>query len=259
MNDKTSNETLSSPETKEQPWNLLSKSPTETEKFADLYPERRAARIEYSKWEIAKGRESAATLRERCGINVTKALEWPLIKLMLSSLKAQGCITDVFERHVSCDICKDSNEFPMQGGFDDQNNQGFICSNNIGSSMGQVHGTLLRNLIHMYDVCTRKVNFKDVNHLACMEIRKANIAGCNLGIHMSRLNPFYIKDQHRECVFKTATYTLSEKIDDKDLAEKAVTNVFRKCYNDTEPIGRNCKNKEDMNRAYEERFLFAND
>ena len=111
----------------------------------------------------------------------------------------------------------------------------------------------------MYDVCTRKVNFKDVNHLACMEIRKANIAGCNLGIHMSRLNPFYIKDQHRECVFKTATYTLSEKIDDKDLAEKAVLNVFSKCYNDTEPIGRNCKNKEDMFRAYEERFLFAND
>merc|ERR1719411_1942827 len=212
---------------------MLPKSPSETEKFLDLYPERRGQRIEYTKMQMMKGKLKADTLRESCGINVTKALEWPLVKLMLSSLKSQGCITDMFERHLSCDICKDSSEFPSWGGYDDKNNQVFICANNVGSSFGQVHGTLLRNLIHMYDVCTRKVNFKDVNHLACMEIRKANIAGCNLGIHMSRLNPFYIKDMHRECVFKTATYTLSEKIDDKDLAEKAVTNVFRKCYNDT--------------------------
>merc|ERR1719411_1696177 len=87
----------------------------------------------------------------------------------------------------------------------------------LGKKYGNVHGTMLRNLIHMYDVCTRKVDFHNLDHLACMEIRKANLAGCNLGIHMTRLNPFHIKDEHANCVFKTASYTLGEKIDDSDL------------------------------------------
>merc|ERR1719450_1870363 len=70
--------------------------------------------------QMMKGKLKADTLRESCGINVTKALEWPLVKLMLSSLKSQGCITDMFERHLSCDICKDSSEFPSWGGYDDK-------------------------------------------------------------------------------------------------------------------------------------------
>lgn len=259
MQDNNSDNTVSSPEIKDPPWKFLANSPAETVKFADLYPERKGSRIGYSTFEIMKGRQTTEHLREKCGINVTKCLEWPLIKLMLGALKSQGCVTDVFERHLSCDICKDSTEFPSQGGYDNLNNQVFICANNVGQNFGQVHGTLLRNLIHMYDTCTKKVNFKDVNHLACTEIRKANLAGCNLGIHLTRLNPFHIKDEHANCVFKTASYTLSEKIDDRELAEKAVKNVFSKCYNDFEPIGRRCKDKKDMLRAYEERFLFAYD
>ena len=259
MNENNMDKSVPSADAKDARSHMLPKSPSETEKFTDLYPERRGQRIEYTNTEIMKGKWKAETYRESCGINVTKALEWPLVKLMLSSLKSQGCITDMFERHLSCDICKDSNEFPSWGGYDDKNNQVFLCANNIGSSAGKVHGTLLRNLIHMYDVCTRKVNFKDLNHLACMEIRKANLAGCNLGIHLTRLNPFYIKDQHEKCVLTTATYTLGEKIGDPELAKEAVENVFVKCYNDREPIGRNCKNESDMYKAYNERFLYAYD
>ena len=259
MDENIEEKSVPAPQEKSGRSHLLSESPAETETFSDLYPERKDSRIEHSKLDLMKGKLKTATLRETCGINVTKALEYPLIKLMLNSLKSQGCETDIFERHLSCDICKDSTEFPSWGGYDEKNNQVFICANNVGSSFGQVHGTLLRNLIHMYDVCTRKVNFKDVNHLACMEIRKASLAGCNLGIQMSRLNPFYIKDQHKECVYKTATYTLGEKIGDQKLAKEAVENVFSKCYNDREPIGRNCKNQSDWDRAYEERYLFGYD
>ena len=105
----------------------------------------------------------------------------------------------------------------------------------------------------------RKVDFHNVNHLACMEIRKANLAGCNLGIHMTRLNPFYIKEMHAECVAKTTSYLLGEKIGNNEVAKNAVYNVFPKCYKDLEPIGRRCKDQTDMKQAYKERYLFAYD
>ena len=234
-------------------------SPSESTAFSDLYPERKGSRIQYTTLELMKGKNSAEQYKERCGINVASCLEWPLIKLMLGALKSNGCITDVYQRHVACDICKDGQDFLNQGGYDDSTNQVFLCANNIGKSFGKVHGTLLRNLIHMYDVCTRKVDFHNVNHLACMEIRKANLAGCNLGIHMVRLNPFYIKDKHAECVAKTAYQILGEKIGNNEAAKIAVFNVFPKCYKDLEPIGRRCKDQNDMKQAYKERYLFAYD
>ena len=237
----------------------LPESPSQTDNFADLYPERRGPQIEYTNWEIMKGRNASHQYKERCGIQVQSCLEWPLIKLMIGALKSQGCVTDVFERHLSCDICKDGREFVNAGGYDDTTNQVFLCSNNIRNKFGVIHGTLLRNLLHMYDVCTKKVDFTNVNHLACMEIRKANLAGCNLGIHLTRINPFSIGAEHAGCVKQTATYVLGEKLNDPERAEIAVSNVFQKCYKDLEPIGRQCKDANDMHRAYKERYLFAYD
>ena len=237
----------------------LSQLPSETSNFADLYPERKGPQISYTILQMAKGKNSAEQYKERCGINAKTALEWPLIKLMLGALKSQGCITDMFERHFSCDICKDGKSFLQRGGYDESSNQVFVCANNIGSNFGQIHGTILRNLIHMYDVCVRKVDFKNVDHLACMEVRKANLAGCELGIHLTRINPFSVQGEHANCVYEAATNVLGQKLDNPELAKKAVTNVFTKCYNDMEPIGRRCRDGKDHKRAYEERYLFAYD
>ena len=236
----------------------LAQSPSETAKFADLYPERKGSRKVYTKYEYMKGKARSEQYKERCGINVTKCLEYsPLVKLMLGALKSQGCITDMFERHFSCDICKEGTEFHNQGGYDDSANQVFVCANNFGKSYGVVHGTILRNLITMFDVCTRKVDFNNVNHLACIEIRKANLAGCNFMIHFTRNNPLAVKEQHASCVANSAITVLNSKIDNYELAKKSVNNVFSKCYNDLEPIGRRCKDDVDMKRAYKERYLFG--
>ena len=121
-----------------------------------------------------------------------------------------------------------------------------------------MHGTILRNLITMFDVCTRKVEFKNVNHLACLEIRKANLASCNFAVHFSRNDSvFAVKDQHARCVANTAVDFLDMKIQNRELAKKAVYSVFPKCYNDLEPIGRRSRNAADMRRAHSERYLFG--
>ena len=235
----------------------LAQSPSETAKFADLYPERKGTFNPYTKYDYLKGKGRTEQYKERCSVNVVSSLEnSALIKLMLGALKSQGCITDL-SRHISCDMCKEGKEFTNQGGYDESTNQVFVCANNVGKSYGVVHGTILRNLITMFDTCTRKVDFHNVNHLACMEIRKANLAGCNFMIHLTRNNPLEIRGQHANCVANSAIYVLNSKIDNYELAKKAVYDVFPKCYKDLEPIGRRCRNDVDMTRAYEERYLFA--
>merc|ERR1711973_515 len=90
--------------------------------------------------------------KDLCGSRVVNAIKnenLPLVKLMLSALKSRGCITDVFERHLSCDICKPGKNVENNGAYDDAFNQIFLCANNISGS-GRVYGTLLRELIQMF-------------------------------------------------------------------------------------------------------------
>ncbi len=46
-----------------------------------------------------------------------------------------------------------------------------ICSNRCTTDE-KVEEILAHELVHMYDHCTGKVDFEDVRHLACSEIRQ---------------------------------------------------------------------------------------
>jgi len=226
---------------------MLDQSPSETDQFNDLYPARRGSGYKFSMWEKGTGLADERGDKDLCGARVVEAMEnekLPLVRLMVSALKARGCMTDVFERHFSCDICKPGDKVENLAAYDDQFNQAFICANNVGGS-GQVYGSLLRQLIVMFDACTQKYDFKNARHLACTEIRKANLADCNLFRNLTRSgSTLEIGDGHRSCVKGTAKLALEHlRFVPKDVAHKAVDDVFEKCYNDLEPIGRRCNSK----------------
>ena len=105
----------------------------------------------------------------------------------------------------------------------------------------------------------RKVDFQNIDHLACMEVRKANLANCNYLVYLSRVDAdFAVKKQHRVCVENTAVEFLTKtKFVDKKLAREAVQRVFNKCYADLEPIGRRVRNRDDMIRAEKEKYIFG--
>ncbi len=64
-----------------------------------------------------------------------------------------------------------------------------------------MHGHLFRNLLVMYDVCTKKVDFNNKEHLACLEVRKANLGDCNFLVYFSSpFSKFKLKEQHKVCV-----------------------------------------------------------
>lgn len=122
---------------------------------------------------------------------------------------------------------------------------------------------LTHEFIHMFDYCQNHLDFKNLDHLACTEIRAANLAHCSFlsALTNGDTSFFNVKETHQNCVKSKALSSIlavrqvtpSEAID-------AVNRVFPKCYPDLEPIGRRLKrNSEDIDRAYTESYYYGYD
>jgi len=226
--------------------------------FLDLYPERRGGKISPSVWEKATSSGHPTALKVTCEKSVVDLVEKaPMVRHMLAALKASGCPVDI-SKHIQCEMCQEGSQVEHAGGFDDTLQQVFICANNC-TNPGLIHGALVRNLFYAFDSCVNKYDFSNPEHLACTEVRKANLAGCGYLRYMMRKEAVVgWKKLHQGCVRSTAveslvrTRFLSEK-----LAEKSVDKVMERCYKDLEPIGRRAYSAMDINRAFEEKFLFG--
>ncbi|XP_017762754.1 PREDICTED: mitochondrial inner membrane protease ATP23 homolog [Eufriesea mexicana] len=188
-------------------------------------------------------------LKTKCEMNVAKCVkESPIVKLMLNALKSSGCEFDI-ARHISCDLCEET----VSGGYDAELNQVIICYN-MCTNQNYVLSTLTHELIHMFDYCRNKLDYNNLDHLACTEIRAANQCHCSFlgAMYRGTASPFHIKQAHRDCVTdKAIRSVLAVKEVSKDDATAAVMRVFDRCYNDLEPIGRRIRRKSnDMRKAY---------
>ncbi|XP_023329471.1 mitochondrial inner membrane protease ATP23 homolog [Eurytemora carolleeae] len=241
-------------------YNLYNKVSTVSDRmpFSDLYPERRGGVINPSVLQRATGAGHPASLRVACERNVIENIEkMPMVRHFLSALKASGCPFDLASQ-VSCEMCQKGSGLEHAGGYDEKLNQIFICQNNT-TTPGQVHAALVRNLFYVFDRCVNKYDFNNPEHLACTEVRKANLANCGWLVFMQRDGASLgVKNQHANCVKITAIESLEKtRFMSRELAEKSVENVFDRCYKDLEPIGRRSKDKKDIIRAFEEKFLFG--
>merc|ERR550519_2450818 len=180
-----------------------------------------------------------------------------MVTTLLAALKSAGCPISI-DRHIVCEMCQSGSEVQHAGGYDPALKQVFICCNNA-TSYGYVSGALVHNLIQMFDTCVHKYDFNNPNHLACTEVRKANLANCGWLTSMFRKDSVLgVKDNHRHCVRNVAIESLVQtKFMVKELAEAAVDEVFDRCYADLEPIGRRARDQETVKMADEEKFLFG--
>ncbi|KAK4320083.1 hypothetical protein Pmani_009024 [Petrolisthes manimaculis] len=245
-------------EAKQEPLN--NQSDNSDEKWGyDLYPERRGEKYNPSFARIAllgEGRESSDKFK--CEKNVWNCVQnSPLVKLMLSALKSSGCEVDL-KRHISCEVC----DVTVNGGYDSELNQVVVCQN-VSRSQGMTQAVLTHELIHMFDHCRNKLDFTNLEHLACTEIRAANLTHCSFMSSMIQgdSSPINIAKSHQDCVKTKAMYSvLSVRRVTKEEATGVVDRVFDRCYNDLEPIGRRMRrNSLDMHKAYRERFLYGYD
>ncbi|CAO1613673.1 unnamed protein product [Parajaminaea phylloscopi] len=192
-------------------------------------PEEEAARIRVEGWRDQLFRSS------------------PMIRFMTRHLMLVSC--DPFEpvpekatgseaSRVSIIACPPN----LAGGFtpgDSKTGAGLaICANRILDKK-HLEETLAHEMIHWWDHCRFKVDWSDPRHHACAEIRAASLSGdCRMGREWTRGNYAFTK-QHQACVRRRAILSLMGRDDcaqDPHKAEKAVDEVFDKCFADTRPF-----------------------
>uniref|UniRef100_A0A8D8PRI6 Mitochondrial inner membrane protease ATP23 n=1 Tax=Cacopsylla melanoneura TaxID=428564 RepID=A0A8D8PRI6_9HEMI len=204
----------------------------------DMYPER-GEKFKPSVGQVFMGYGRENIDKMECEENVYKCFKKsPLVKLLMGALKASGCELDL-RRHISCEVC----DKIVTGGYDPMLNQIVVCQNNA-KGFNPIHGTLVHEMIHMFDFCRHKLDFRNHAHLACTEIRAANLAHCSYlsGIMHGTVSMVALKKQHAECVADRATWAVAlvRKLT-YDEARPIVESVFTRCYNDLEPLGRRIK------------------
>mmetsp|Transcript_12045 Transcript_12045/g.14034 ORF Transcript_12045/g.14034 Transcript_12045/m.14034 type:complete len:196 (+) Transcript_12045:125-712(+) len=170
-----------------------------------------------------------------CGEMLAKGLSVPRVKELRESMEKLGCVTP--KRFFACRPCE--NESIIAGFVYDGENKVVLCSDNIEKfniKQEHVDRTLIHELIHAYDHCRAEMDWKNCLHIACSEIRAANLSGdCNMKAEFNRGN-FGFKRQGEECVKRRAELSLTAHPQCKDIAKKAIETVLDSCMSDTAPF-----------------------
>ncbi|XP_050413242.1 mitochondrial inner membrane protease ATP23 homolog [Patella vulgata] len=179
----------------------------------------------------------------------------PMVKLLMRAMKSHGCEINL-RRHISCEDCLER----VNGGFDPVKNQVVICQNNTGKR-SICCNVLAHEFTHMFDYCRAKVDFKNIEHLACTEIRAANLMHCSFAAAFASgdASPFNYKQQHATCVKAKALHSiLMVRNVTPEEGIEAVNKVFDKCYKDLEPVGRRSRrNSRDPDCALVEGTFYG--
>ncbi|KAF5304087.1 hypothetical protein FQA39_LY01872, partial [Lamprigera yunnana] len=218
----------------------------------DLYPERKGTKPNPGITDILfKGKGTESIDKLKCERNVYKCIKSsPLVKLMMAALKSSGCPIDI-RRHIACEECDPI----VTGGYDPILNQIVVCQN-MKTDKGLIQGILTHEMIHMFDYCRNNLDFKNLDHLACTEIRAANLTHCSFitAFNQGDASLFNFKKTHQDCVkTKALNSIVAVRSISREDAINAIERVFPRCYNDLEPIGRRLRrNSDDMFKAYAE-------
>ncbi|KAI9579700.1 hypothetical protein GQX74_000488 [Glossina fuscipes] len=116
----------------------------------------------------------------------------------------------------------------------------------MARKQGIIQGMLTNEMIRMFDYCNNELDFRNIDYLACTEIRAANLAHCSLlsAVMQGDTSLFNIKQAHQNCVkTKALASVLSVRNVSRQAVTEAMERVFHRCYNDLESIGRNSPDK----------------
>ncbi|KAF9562286.1 hypothetical protein CPC08DRAFT_663292 [Agrocybe pediades] len=155
----------------------------------------------------------------------------PVVVFMLQQLKAVGC--EVPAPNVLCAPC----DLTRSGGFTPDPGAVVLCAGNFFSQQ-HMESTIAHELVHMYDHCRFKVDWGNLRHHACSEIRANNLSGdCRFTRELRRGFVSFSK-QHQACVRRRAieSVTANPACPNEAAAERAVNEVWESCFNDTRPF-----------------------
>ncbi|XP_060065607.1 mitochondrial inner membrane protease ATP23 homolog [Ylistrum balloti] len=206
------------------------------------------------KWFPERGKERSLYEKalyggqtRKCEINIAKCLKQDrTISIILKALESYGCKFD--KRHFTCENCIEG-----QAAYDYRSRQVVFCQNKVKSN--GYCPILGHELIHAFDDCRAKIDYKNIDHIACSEIRAANLTQCDFfhGLMCGVVTPG-LDNSQKDCVRGHAMFSLMMSRNlSQEKALEAIDRVWDRCYNDLEPIGRRCRhNVNDRILASEE-------
>ncbi|KAK9480581.1 Atp23p [Lipomyces japonicus] len=153
----------------------------------------------------------------------------PTITFLRQELRKVG--GDIDRNHIVCHPCEG-----MEGGFNPSLGI-MLCQNNL-YTRSQVEDVISHELIHAYDEMKFHVDWLNLKHQACSEIRASSLSGeCRI------LNEFMkgyggFTRHHQACVRRRAVTSVmgNPNCKTRQDAERAVDQVFDSCFNDTRPF-----------------------
>lgn len=155
----------------------------------------------------------------------------PVVIFMLQQLKKTG--REVGARDIVCDVCDEW----KGGGFHPELGV-LLCQNRIIDKW-HLEDTLAHELVHAYDDSKFKVDWLNLKHHACSEIRASSLSGeCRIMNQFKRAAIGNFGRGHQECVRRRAVLSVMANpgCRDKQHAQQVVDEVWGSCFNDTRPF-----------------------
>jgi len=149
---------------------------------------------------------------------------------MLKHLEQSGC--PVAADNIVCMPCS-----PVRTGGFTPLGAIVLCQSHFLNKK-HMEDTLTHELVHMYDHCKFKVDWNNLRHHACSEIRANSLSGdCRFMRELQRGTVAFSK-QHQACVRRRAVMSVASNpsCPDQAAAERAVNEVWESCFNDTRPF-----------------------
>ncbi|SCU89122.1 LADA_0E13784g1_1 [Lachancea dasiensis] len=151
-----------------------------------------------------------------------------------STKESNGSEYKFDESKIICDVCPEW----RSGGFHPELGI-LLCQNRIRDKW-HLEDTLAHEMVHYYDNTRWSVDWLNLRHHACSEIRASSLSGeCRFMQEFARRGlGFKVSNGHQECVRRRATLSVmgNPSCKDQKHAEKIVSEVWDSCFSDTRPF-----------------------
>lgn len=169
-----------------------------------------------------------------------------VVHKLLDSIAALGCNIpkDFFVcRKCDCDMTggfllptPSSSEKGKPAGITERYEPKIVLCEDKNIDRTTFDNTIIHELVHAYDVCRAKIDFKNCTNHACTEIRASALSGeCAMTRELQR-GQYNIRGGHRACVKRRAEKSLAVNAYCKDSCSAAVEAAMEQCYNDASPF-----------------------
>ena len=150
---------------------------------------------------------------------------------MLKNLQKAQC--NFTAQNIRCMMC----DKQQIGGF--HPDYGIMLCQNHLPSRKDLETTLTHEMLHAFDHCRLNVDWKNLKHHACSEIRASSLSGdCRWVKEFFSRGYSNFTKQHQACVRRRGALSVQNNpnCDSLETAQQAINEVFDSCFRDKRPF-----------------------